>query len=83
MQSRDFLRGSAAGFAGFTLPLSAGSAEEVRPHRWIEERLCIGCGQCVPLRPAGALKSGELARPCVCGTVNVDRAEEVFARLVK
>jgi len=25
----------------------------------------------------------ETARPCVCGIVNIDRAEEVFARLVK
>ncbi len=83
MQRRDFLRGPAAAFAGLAVPLCADSAEEVRPHRWIGEMLCSGCGQCVPLCPVGAIKSGELGRPCVGGTVNVDRAEEVFARLVK
>ncbi len=54
MQRRDFLRGSAAGFASLALPPAAAS-QQVRAHRWIDPALCIGCGQCVPLCPMGAI----------------------------
>ncbi|MFO8055774.1 MAG: 4Fe-4S binding protein [bacterium] len=55
MQRRDFIRGSAAGFAGLALPGRAEAGKTVPPHRWIDAGLCIGCRQCVPLCPVGAI----------------------------
>jgi ferredoxin len=58
---RDFLKRSALGAAGLALPACGSSqtgeveAKGARPHRYIDEARCIGCGQCVPLCPMGAI----------------------------
>ena len=64
VKRRDFLKGSALGVAGLALPACRRSqASEVgsngsKPHRYIDETRCIGCGQCVPLCPMGAIHLG-------------------------
>ena len=37
-----------------TKRLDGGSAES-RPERYIDQALCVGCGECVPLCPMGAI----------------------------
>jgi ferredoxin len=61
VKRRDFLKGSALGVAGLALPVCRRSqASELgsKPHRYIDETRCTGCGQCVPLCPMGAIHLG-------------------------
>lgn len=54
---RDFLKGSAAAVAGAVIPTYQGlPSGEVPPYRHIDQSLCAGCGQCVPLCPMGAIQ---------------------------
>jgi ferredoxin len=61
IRRRDFLKGSAVGAAGLVLPACreakrpAGGTVESKPHRYIDEALCVGCGECVPHCPMGAI----------------------------
>jgi ferredoxin len=59
---RDFLKGSAAVVAGAALPtcrnLPPGDGSS---HRYIDQSLCLGCGQCLPLCPLGAIRMGDKA----------------------
>jgi ferredoxin len=61
IRRRDFLKRSAVSAAGAVLPAcreskrSENGAAESKPHRYIDEALCIGCGECVPLCPMGAI----------------------------
>jgi ferredoxin len=62
VERRDFLKGSALGVAGLALPACRRSqtgdvgSHDPKPHRYIDESRCIGCGQCVPLCPMGAIR---------------------------
>jgi ferredoxin len=64
VERRVFLKGSALGVAGLALPACRRSrTSEVgsngsKPHRYIDETRCIGCGRCVPLCPMGAMHLG-------------------------
>jgi len=55
---RDFIVGSAAVAAG--VAACAGAKPSPKPHRWIDESRCIGCGACVPLCPMGAIALDEV-----------------------
>jgi ferredoxin len=74
---RSFITAAAAGAVTAALP--AGSEENAeqkapRPHRSIDQDLCIACGSCVPLCPMGAITlretsqidPHECAECCVC-----------------
>ena len=64
VKRRDFLKGSALGVAGLALPACRRSqtgevgSSGTKPHRYIDEILCIGCGECVPLCSMGAIHLG-------------------------
>jgi ferredoxin len=61
VERRDFLKGSALGMAALALPACRESetsevdSKAAKPHRYIDEGLCIGCGECVPLCPMDAI----------------------------
>jgi ferredoxin len=61
IRRRDFLKQSAVGAAGVALSACGessrpdGASAERKRHRYIDEVLCVGCGDCVPLCPMGAI----------------------------
>jgi ferredoxin len=61
LKRREFLKQSAVGAAGVVLPACSDSkrhdarSTDSKPHRYIDEVLCVGCGDCVPLCPMGAI----------------------------
>jgi ferredoxin len=56
MRRRDFIKSGAAMAAGTAASgCRKSEVSEDKPHRWIDQSLCIGCGQCVPLCPMGAI----------------------------
>jgi ferredoxin len=78
LSRRDFLKTTGAVAAGATVePALSGCASlpDPGPH-YIDQALCVGCGQCVPLCPMGAIsldqgKSSIDIDACVeCGTCN-------------
>jgi ferredoxin len=86
IRRRDFLKQSAVGAAGIALPACGeakrpgGASAEPKPHRYIDEALCVGAGECVPVCPMGAIdvEGRETARidpnECAeCGTCTRSR----------
>ncbi len=78
LSRRDFLKTTGTVMAGATVvpALSGcGEAPDPGPH-YIDQALCVGCGQCVPLCPVGAIsldqgKSSIETDECTeCGTCN-------------
>ncbi len=65
LNRRDFIKGSAAAVAGAALPkysLQLPTSTETQPHRYIDQSLCSGCGQCLPLCPMGAIQLNDGVR---------------------
>ena len=57
---RDFFKGSATAVAGTAIASCRNAqSSEIPEHRWIDQNLCVGCGNCISVCPMGAIRLQE------------------------